>query len=108
MLFQKQIAEIIGVDEVTIYNWESNRNEPALQLIPRIIEFLGYCRYTADLPVVEKLRVWRQSIGFSQKRMAEALGIDEGTLRGLETGSRKPAEKYLESIRAFIPHQIDG
>jgi DNA-binding XRE family transcriptional regulator len=41
-LLQRQVADIIGVDETTIYNWENNRVEPAAQLVPRIIQFLGY------------------------------------------------------------------
>ena len=41
-MLQRQAADIIGVDETTIYNWESNRVEPAARLIPRIIRFLGY------------------------------------------------------------------
>ena len=41
-MLQRQAADIIGVDETTIYNWENNRVEPAVRLIPRIIRFLGY------------------------------------------------------------------
>jgi DNA-binding XRE family transcriptional regulator len=41
-LLQKEVAAQIGVDEATIYNWEANRNQPAVRLIPRIIQFLGY------------------------------------------------------------------
>jgi len=41
-LLQMHVAEEIGVDECSIYNWESNRVAPSLRLIPRIIEFLGY------------------------------------------------------------------
>jgi DNA-binding XRE family transcriptional regulator len=40
---QKGVADRIGVDEATIYNWEANRKHPAGRLIPRIIQFLGYC-----------------------------------------------------------------
>ncbi|MDQ3802270.1 MAG: recombinase family protein [Acidobacteriota bacterium] len=36
-LTQKQAAEKLGVDETSVFNWESNRVEPAVRLIPRII-----------------------------------------------------------------------
>jgi ribosome-binding protein aMBF1 (putative translation factor) len=42
-LFRREVAEMIGVDETTIYNWESNRNAPAARVIQRVVEFLGYC-----------------------------------------------------------------
>ena len=48
-LLQCEAAEQIGVDECTIYNWETNRVTPAVRLIPRIIKFLGYCPCTPGL-----------------------------------------------------------
>jgi DNA-binding XRE family transcriptional regulator len=41
-LFRREVAEMIGVDETTIYNWESNRNAPAARVIRRVVEFLSY------------------------------------------------------------------
>ena len=41
-LLQKEVAERLGVDEMTVFNWERNRNQPALVHVPRIIQFLGY------------------------------------------------------------------
>lgn len=40
-LTRKQAAERIGVDETSVYNWESNRIEPAVRFIPQIHLFLG-------------------------------------------------------------------
>lgn len=40
--FQKDAAKQIGVDEATIFNWESNETTPTIRHIPRVIEFLGY------------------------------------------------------------------
>lgn len=33
-LLQKEAAELIGVDETSVYNWESNRVQPAVHFIP--------------------------------------------------------------------------
>ncbi len=41
-LFQRHVAEQIGVDIATIHNWERNLHPPAQNLVPKIIEFLGY------------------------------------------------------------------
>ena len=101
-LFQRQAAEVIGVDETSVFNWENNTIQPASRLIPNIIRFLGYCPYTPGLPFTGRLKLVRQSLGYSQERMAEKLGIDEGTWRRWEAGMRQPAPKYVGRITAFL------
>jgi transcriptional regulator with XRE-family HTH domain len=101
-LSQRQAAEAMGVDETSVFNWESNRAQLAVRLIPRIIQFLGYCPYKPALPTIESLKLIRQSLGYSQKRLATAFGIDEGTLRRWEAGRRQPSPKYMGHIKAFI------
>lgn len=41
-LFQRDVANIIGVDEGTIHNWEMSHSYPQDKLILKIIEFIGY------------------------------------------------------------------
>ena|SRR5215831_1555163 len=41
-LFQRQVAEKIGVDMMTIWNWECNESSPQIQFFPAIIKFLDY------------------------------------------------------------------
>ena len=41
-LLQREVAEQIGVDAMTICNWEKQRTVPEIRCMPRIIEFLGY------------------------------------------------------------------
>ena len=41
-LWQKQVAEQIGVTTCTITNWELNRTEPEIRYYPPIIDFLSY------------------------------------------------------------------
>jgi transcriptional regulator with XRE-family HTH domain len=40
-LSQKTLAERLGVDESTVWNWEHGRTEPPASLRVRIIRFLG-------------------------------------------------------------------
>jgi hypothetical protein len=65
------------VDETSIYNWESNRVEPAVRFIHHIHLFLGYCPYAPSLPLSGKLKTWRQSLGLLQEGMVKAVGVDE-------------------------------
>jgi len=41
-LLQKDVARRLGVDTGSVTNWEKNHSVPMLQLVPRIIEFLGF------------------------------------------------------------------
>ena len=100
-LLQKQVAQEIGVDEMTICNWETNRVKPALRFIPRIIQFLGYCPYIYTHSLSERLRVCREALGLSQKNMAKALGVDESTLAGWEIGKVRPTKKSQQIIKDF-------
>jgi len=41
-LLQRQVAQQIGVDETTVYNWERNATSPSVRHFPAITQFLGY------------------------------------------------------------------
>jgi DNA-binding transcriptional regulator YiaG len=40
-LFQRVLAEIIGVDGMTIVNWEKRRTKPIKQSLERLEKILG-------------------------------------------------------------------
>ena len=91
----------MGVDETSVFNWESNRVQPAVRLIPGIIRLLGYCPYEPALTTAAWLKLIRLSLGYSQGKVAEALGIDEGTWRRWEAGRRQPDPEYLDCIKTW-------
>jgi len=93
---------VIGVDETSVFNWESNRVEPAVRLMPSIIRFLGYCPYTPGLPITDWLKLIRESLGYSQRMVAGSLRIDVATWRRWEAGSRQPSAEYLRRITTFL------
>jgi DNA-binding XRE family transcriptional regulator len=41
-LIQSQLAKRLGVHRVSVQNWERNIYQPTTELMPQIIEFLGY------------------------------------------------------------------
>lgn len=53
-LLQREVAEIIGVNESTIWNRE-DVTEPELQYNPRIIKFLGYIPFDCPDNTVGRL-----------------------------------------------------
>ena len=46
-LFQKDVAQQLGVDTASVTNWEKGHTSPRLPLIPRVTEFLGYVPFSA-------------------------------------------------------------
>jgi len=101
-LLQRDVASRLKVNETTIFNWENNRTTPALRHIPTIVDFLGYI--SCDLPdsLGERFLVCRKIRGFSRKRMAKTLGVNESTLARWETGRNRPTRKSLEILKAFL------
>jgi len=100
-LFQKQVAEQIGVSEETIYRWESNESSPQVKFIPAIIKFLGYNPVPLPDSPCQRLVFYRQVRGLSQRNLAKETGIDPKAIELAETGKRplsKKILKFLESV----------
>ena len=55
-LLQREVAERLGTDHLTITNWELNRTTPALRFSPGIVGFLGYAPWADGASLGERLR----------------------------------------------------
>jgi transcriptional regulator with XRE-family HTH domain len=104
-LFQKQLAEQIGVSEETIYNWESNESSPQFQFIPAIVRFLDYNPLPLPDAPHQRLVFYRQVFGLSQRKLAKKIRIDPKAL-GLSERGRRPLSKkllkFLESVYSCV------
>jgi transcriptional regulator with XRE-family HTH domain len=99
-LFQKQVAQQIGVSKATIWNWECHESSPQIHVLPQVIKFLGYDPFPPPESLAEKLVKRRKAFGVTQKEMAKRLGIDPTTLARLERGgSRRLFSKTLRKSR---------
>lgn len=107
-LFQEQVAQILGVTEQSISNWELGHSEPEARYIPRIIEFIGYCPYDPVGDLIERMRTIRRALGLTQEQMSKILGVDESSLASWERREHKLVKRSQEIIRAFLrsPHQF--
>ena len=96
-LLQRQVAQLIGVSEATIWNWERHESSPQIHVLPRVIKFLGYDPFPPSESLAEKLVMSRKAIGITQREMANRLGIDPTTLGRLERG--KPRRLFSKTSR---------
>lgn len=101
-LYQKEVALRLDVDEHTIINWEKDRTTPPVRLMPRIIDFLGYYPYRPPRKLGERLTAIRRNLGVSRARLAQMIGIDEGTVLRIERTNRLPIGPGREKVRVFF------
>ena len=106
-LLQSGVAEQIGVDKTTVYNWERNRSSPSLPFLPKIVKFVGYRPAAESGSLGEQIVSSRRLLGLRQKDLAASLGVDPSTLARWERGEREPSKKFLERLTALLtgpPH----
>ena len=101
-LLQKDVAIELGASETAVHNWETAKALPAIRSMARIIRFLGYDPSPAPRSLSERLVASRRRFGFSRRRLARHLGIDEATLWRWEEGTGRPSPRLLERLEAFL------
>src|ERR1035437_4288052 len=101
-LHQEQVANQIGVHEMTITSWESNATVPEVRFMPAITQFLGYNPLPAPSSLPERLAIARKALGLSQRKMANRIGVDPATLMGWEAGRHRPTGKSLDLIARVL------
>jgi DNA-binding transcriptional regulator YiaG len=101
-LLQKQVAEQIGDEITSVFNWESNESQPATRFFPAIICFLGYNPLPVADDLMGKFARTRQSLGLTQEDLAEKLGIDESTIAQWERREKKPIGPYRKVVENFV------
>ena len=72
-LLQREVAEIIGVTESSVWNWEHG-TEPELHYNPRIIKFLGYIPFDCPDDTVWRLGRYKRAMGMNLDLLGEAMG----------------------------------
>jgi len=85
-LYQRQVATKLGVDEITIVNWEKERTQPSIRQLPKIIAFLGYVPFECPPDPLGRLRYYKRVHGLSYEVLAQELGMDESMVTGWFTG----------------------
>ncbi|OQP64981.1 transcriptional regulator [Niastella vici] len=102
-LFQKDVADLMGVTEDSITNWELNRHEPQIEYYPKIIEFLGYFPFDIDTSTLGgKIKRYRYLKGVTQEELARELGVNESTIFHYEKNDTKPFRKTMAKLAPIL------
>jgi transcriptional regulator with XRE-family HTH domain len=100
-LTQIEVAEIIGVQEGTLWNWEHG-TEPELVHMPKIIEFLGYVPFECPEDPIGKLRYYKRVNGLSYERLGKLMGRDPEQLTDWLSGRVRPCRRNKREIEKFL------
>jgi DNA-binding XRE family transcriptional regulator len=116
---QREAAVKLGVSNVTLSLWETDRVYPAWAFQPRLIAYLGYdpfndptlgnpkrnetscvAFFSTDAPVTtgQKIKQHRLKLRKSRKQFALELGVSQKTLWGWETDRWQPSAVLREKI----------
>ncbi|MDR3405052.1 MAG: helix-turn-helix transcriptional regulator [Chthoniobacter sp.] len=102
-LRQRDVAEIVGCDTMTVVNWEKKHAAfPRINHMAGVVRFLGFNPLQIGDTVAERLVNFRTSRGMTQKAFAAELRVDPSTLAKWEQGERKAAGKYLDRVLAVL------
>ena len=101
-LLQKEVAEQLGVDTASIGNWESNETQPMVHCLPGIFAFLGHNPLPEAGDLIGKLKRLRGTLGLTQEKLAQKLGIDESAVAGWERGDNMPVGSYRKLLEDFM------
>jgi transcriptional regulator with XRE-family HTH domain len=84
---KRHAAVRLGVGSETVRHWESGETEnPPVERIPGILEFLGYDPFVEPGSIPDRLRAMRRRSGWSIRRAAAHLGVDPTTWGDWERG----------------------
>ncbi len=102
-LMQSDIAQIIGVTEASIWNWE-NGAQPHMKYLPSIIKFLGYIPFKSPETnnAIDRLKYFKQINGLTIKQLAKNMGCSHEQLADWINGRTKPYKKNLDIIEEYV------
>lgn len=101
-LRQRQVALTLGVDAMTVNNWEVGRTAPKISFIPSIYDFLGYGPWEPPEGFGRWLGQVRRGLGLSRRKLAQRLAVDVTTVDRWERGKGQPSGQLGARLRTFV------
>jgi transcriptional regulator with XRE-family HTH domain len=96
----REVAKQVRCDASSVNAWELNYHQPALHLYPAVVAFLGYdpAAVTNSDGLGRQVAIRRRALGFSQRVLAERLGIDESTVGTWERGNLQRSSRRVQRL----------
>jgi transcriptional regulator with XRE-family HTH domain len=101
-LYQKDVAEQIGVTASTIWNWENDWSSITLSCMPKVIEFLGYNPIPCPEDLLERLAWYKQVKGLTLEQLGAEMKRDPEQLADWLAGRHKPSRNNQEKMELFL------
>lgn len=100
-LLQQEVANILGVNVLTIGNWENGKAKPVPKSIISVIQFLGYTPdCVQDFPqLLNPVFAFRLKHNYTQKQLAQLTGLDKTTIQAIEAGTRTMIDRTRKKLR---------
>ena len=73
-LTQKAVANLLGVTQFSVINWEKHGMTPPVTTMGRITKFLGYDPVPRGDTVADRIRAKRREMGWSQRGVSKGTG----------------------------------
>jgi transcriptional regulator with XRE-family HTH domain len=102
-LTKSQVAGLLGVTCHAVSDWEANLVSPAVKLIPKVIDFLGYAPF-GDITTMsesDRIRACRKLLGLTLRQAADQLNVCPATLSSWERGKRVSRKEHREALESF-------
>nr|WP_283775513.1 helix-turn-helix transcriptional regulator [Desulfuromonas sp. CSMB_57] len=100
-MYQKDIAEQIGVTASTIWNWEHGWSID-WRYLPRVINFLGFNPIPCPENPLEQLAWYKQVNGLTFEELGTEMGRDPEQLADWLSGRHTPCRRNREEIEQFL------
>ena len=98
-LGQREIADVIGVEEWTISGWELDKFEPKTGHLPKLVQFLGYIPWQIETETLGgKLQQARLLKGVQPSELAAQIEVSTKAILRWESNINKPRPAQLEKL----------
>jgi len=99
---QRDLAQVLGVNEATVRNWEIGRCCPLPRHHGAVIKFLGADPEPTPQSIPGRLASVRRRLGLTQAEFAAKVGLDEGSVSRWEGGTRRPSRWMTARVVAIL------
>lgn len=102
-LLQKDLSKMLGTNETSIANWESNRTHPTIIYMTKIMAFLGYWPYDPKVKTLgQRIKKAREFRGLTLYKLSQIVHIDPTTLARWERDERHPKKELFQRLEQFF------